>query len=464
METKNTLSLVALTIFSTINLIAQTNFDLQARENNAENPCISESQYQEIENRCKINVALFLKNEVQEKTTVPLSWPLKASDNLLDCDYYYISAHVDHNPAAGAFQDHNCGSIAYDGHKGTDIAIGPFGFLKMDNNSVEVIAAANGTIIDKHDGSFDRNCSGNNQTANYVVLQHSDGSQTYYWHMKSGEVTTKSIGETVVSGEYLGIVGSSGSSGGPHLHFEVRTGNTSATMVDPFSGTCNLINAQSYWASQKPYIEPAVLKASVNTTDVLWPACPATETPNESNSYLIPFQGQGLPAGFAKFYVFLRNETSGTEANMSILNPDGSIFSSWTKSLTSNFKFSYYGFSESLPTIPGTYKFKAEYNSTICEFDFQILGQAGINAIEKNENFDIYPNPSSEEINIQAKNNDLISEISIFDKLGKLVQSYSNLNENTISIYRNNLVSGIYFLQVKTQSGLFEKQMISFVD
>ena len=46
----------------------------------------------------------------------------------------------------------------------------------MDSNLVEVIAAAPGVILDKHDGEFDRNCASTSSNANYVVIQHTDGS------------------------------------------------------------------------------------------------------------------------------------------------------------------------------------------------------------------------------------------------------------------------------------------------
>ena len=54
-------------------------------------------------------------------STVALEWPLRASVGFTDCGYYAISAHVDQNTTAGVYSDYNCGSITYDGHKGTDI-------------------------------------------------------------------------------------------------------------------------------------------------------------------------------------------------------------------------------------------------------------------------------------------------------------------------------------------------------
>ena len=89
------------------------------------------------------------------------------------------------------------------------------------SDAVRIVAAAPGTIVSKTDGNFDRNCAIGSGQWNAVYVRHADNSVAWYGHMKSGSLTTKAVGETVVTGEYLGIVGSSGSSTGPHLHFEI---------------------------------------------------------------------------------------------------------------------------------------------------------------------------------------------------------------------------------------------------
>lgn len=52
----------------------------------------------------------------------------------------------------------------------------------------------------------------------YVVLSHSDGSYSYYGHLK--EKSSLKIGSSVNIGEIVGYVGTTGITSGPHLHFE----------------------------------------------------------------------------------------------------------------------------------------------------------------------------------------------------------------------------------------------------
>lgn len=351
--------------------------------NDAHNPCISAGEYQILNEQCAENCKRLglTKNVTLNTVSTSLIWPVRPAGNLNDCGYYFIGAYVDQNTAAGAIKDFNCGTNTYDTHRGTDIAIWPYGFYKMDNSQVAVIAAAAGTIIQRADGNFDRNCSSNNLTANSIIIQHADGSQAFYWHMKKNSVTSKTVGQTVVAGEFLGMVGSSGSASGPHLHFEVHSGATAASYQDPFSGACNTLNANSWWAMQPAYLNPTVIKVSVNTTDVVFPACPATETLNESDAFLIPFQGPGLTAGYAKFYSFLRDATKGSTIDFKILNPDGSTFNSWSYTIATFYKASYVGFSKLLPVLPGTYRFQSIYNGVICEKKFEIITQALLAAI-----------------------------------------------------------------------------------
>jgi len=66
----------------------------------------------------------------------------------------------------------------------------------------------------------------------YVDIEHPDKIYTRYCHMLTPPYVAE--GDQVVAGQVIGLVGSSGHSSGPHLHFEVHLGDrTSSTATDP---------------------------------------------------------------------------------------------------------------------------------------------------------------------------------------------------------------------------------------
>ena len=71
----------------------------------------------------------------------------------------------------------------------------------------------------------------NNSYGNYVVVSHSDGTSTLYAHMSRRGC---SKGDVVSQGQTIGYVGTTGSSTGNHLHFEIRVNGTRKDPVNYF--------------------------------------------------------------------------------------------------------------------------------------------------------------------------------------------------------------------------------------
>jgi murein DD-endopeptidase MepM/ murein hydrolase activator NlpD len=71
---------------------------------------------------------------------------------------------------------------------------------------------------------------------NLVILDHGRGYQTYYAHLSKIQKGIKA-GVQVSRGDMIGLVGSTGRSTGPHLHFETRK---DARYLDPFDETHQL--------------------------------------------------------------------------------------------------------------------------------------------------------------------------------------------------------------------------------
>ena len=96
-------------------------------------------------------------------------------------------------------------------HTGTDMAC-PEG--------TPILAAMSGKISEV----------GNNRTyGNYIIISHENGYQTVYAHMSK---TIAKKGQWVTQGATIGLVGSTGYSTGPHLHFMVYK---NGTRIDPMT-------------------------------------------------------------------------------------------------------------------------------------------------------------------------------------------------------------------------------------
>ena len=89
-----------------------------------------------------------------------------------------------------------------------------------------VMAAKGGTVIVCETPVAGQDTGGSGY-GNYVVIDHGNGLSTLYGHMRNVYVSN---GQTVSAAQSIGEVGSTGTSSGPHLHFEVRVNGST---VDP---------------------------------------------------------------------------------------------------------------------------------------------------------------------------------------------------------------------------------------
>ena len=182
-------------------------------------------------------IALFFKSDrasASSPQTDTLSLDIPIDCNLeQDC---FIMHYVDLDPTEAAV-DFNCGRQTYDGHKGTDFGIGD---LQVMAEGVPVIAAAPGRILRTRDGIEDkliealsqRQTVAETECGNGVVIEHGDGWETQYCHLREGSIVVEPNTE-VGRGEVLGMVGASGLASFPHVHLSVRH---NSEVIDPFVG------------------------------------------------------------------------------------------------------------------------------------------------------------------------------------------------------------------------------------
>jgi hypothetical protein len=187
-----------------------------------------------------------------------------------DC---FIQNYVD-AVAGPRFGNFRCDRLGYNGDNGTDIRLRDLAAMRK---GVDILAAADGTVIGVRDGEPDISVKERGAEAvkgktagNGVTIDHGGGWHTRYAHMKQGSVAVKP-GDAVKTGQTLGQVGLSGNTEFPHVEFSVFKGDT---FLDPFTALpvesgCEK-TGHSLWAADIPYIPTALLIAGFAAGPADW--------------------------------------------------------------------------------------------------------------------------------------------------------------------------------------------------
>ncbi|VVM43931.1 hypothetical protein PS664_00431 [Pseudomonas fluorescens] len=93
-----------------------------------------------------------------------------------------------------------------------------------------IIAARSGLVVKTENAQAGR---GNDASGNFVRVQHDDGTQGVYLHLKQGSVSVRA-GQRVAVGSPLALSGNTGNSSGPHLHFVVQRATEAGLVSIPY--------------------------------------------------------------------------------------------------------------------------------------------------------------------------------------------------------------------------------------
>jgi murein DD-endopeptidase MepM/ murein hydrolase activator NlpD len=340
--------------------------------------------------------------------------------------------------------DHKCHSKTYNGHQGTDFLIRSFAAM---DSGVAVLAAASGTVIFVKNDLFDREklSDVSKGFGNYIALNHSNGYQTYYAHIRKGSSRVK-LGDFVNAGDTLALVGSSGNSSDPHLHFEVWY--DSSFVVDPFKGNCG--NSATLWLNPIAY----------DTSFRIWKSGLINFQPNLDTLREEP--------GSKDIFNFSEDESItywnicyGVRKNDLLrirwLRPNGQEWFSFDSKANQDFWYYYFWSYIDVPSLPDEGIWTVELllnNNKIDEKKFRINPTSSTHHISNNSNIKVYPNPVIDKFTINFERRHIVQQNEIryqlFSSFGqKIIEGTLNQCYPNCEITTESLPAGVYLLVIR---------------
>lgn len=170
----------------------------------------------------------------------------------------FIQNYMDHDPAKDVARDYTCGSLTYDGHKGTDFRVSSYAQLQA---GVNILATAKGEVsylrtqpeIEPQDIPLLKliKLGMHSNCGSTIRINHGTGWESTYCHMDPKGFTVIE-GDKVEQGQVIGRMGTSGITQFPHVHYELRH---YSNPVDPFVGyagsyDCTTDKRYSQWEAQ----------------------------------------------------------------------------------------------------------------------------------------------------------------------------------------------------------------------
>lgn len=172
--------------------------------------------------------------EVKEAINIAYWWPIGSLETTEENGKLFAKGSPSTIKITSDFNSEE--SFRNSAHKGLDIGSST-GAANYDNvvasNSGVVVYPANKSQTSFNDNGYYGNTDGGGY-GNYVIIQHPDGNYTYYAHLAKDSITVMA-GDAVERGQVIGKLGHSGSSTGPHLHFEIRTSRSKGSELNPLN-------------------------------------------------------------------------------------------------------------------------------------------------------------------------------------------------------------------------------------
>lgn len=249
--------------------------------------------------------------------------------------------YVDVDLSTEGVKDFKCNQKSYNAHKGTDFALGSVAQMRR---GVDVLAVADGVVKRVRDGQsdhlkmpeeIDALKAQKKECGNGILMDHGDGLQTIYCHLKKDSIVVEPD-QNVRVGEKIAQVGQSGMAEFPHLHIGVIQ---NGKILDPYTGLgiedgCGQ-HKHSLWHEGLgiTYEPVAIFDGGFRSNAPDFEYIKRGEENPESLSM--------ASAAFV-FWAGLYNVEAGDSVVLEIFDPEGAVFSETTRKVEKTRALQYY--------------------------------------------------------------------------------------------------------------------------
>jgi hypothetical protein len=238
-----------------------------------------------------------------------------------------VQNYADADPRPNLAQDPLCGPLSYDGHDGLDFRV----TAALMRRGVAVLAPASGAIVGVRDGERDgaflhrgEAALGGRDCGNGVRIDHGDGWTTQLCHMRNGSVRVR-VGEHVSAGQAVGLVGLSGRTQFPHVHFSLNHGETE---LDPLTGRAlTEIGACGPTAAMAGAHWSARARGELSYRATTWFATGFTGAAPASNASVEDLPANPARAAPLVFWALAIGPHEGDILRVRLYGPDGALIS-----------------------------------------------------------------------------------------------------------------------------------------
>jgi hypothetical protein len=209
-----------------------------------------------------------------------LSFPLKASSQLAmpiggeQNKDWWIYSYKDDDTTSGSVRNFECSNYCYDGWSGIIFAIKN---MKSMAQGVPILAAANGTVLNIHNGQVDSvntTIISGGSHGNYIRIQHSPQLYTFYAFLRNNSIRVHD-GQIVKKGDTIAMAGLSDNiCFWPGLYFRVED-SVNGNFQDPMGDDCAtppyapLLSTIPYYDLQFGLIDGGIINTPAITADTL---------------------------------------------------------------------------------------------------------------------------------------------------------------------------------------------------